>query len=64
MFKKKYRKKLNRKYKKKTELGVLVTDLDYYILLENSGISQCNEAQKELCNRKTASAKKSDFTQQ
>ena len=27
-------------------------DLNYYILLENSGVSQCNEAQKELCNGK------------
>ena len=61
---KKYRKKLKRKYKKKkSEVGVLVTDLNYYILLENSGVSQCNEVQKELCNGKTANAKKSDFTQ-
>ena len=36
-------------------------DLNYYIILENSGVSQCNEAQKELCNGKTSSAKKSDF---
>ena len=37
MFKKKYRKKLNRKYKrkykKKLEVGVLVKDVNYYILL-------------------------------
>ena len=51
MFKKKYRKKLTRKYKTKymkikSKVGVLVTDLNYYILLENSGVSQCNEAQK------------------
>ena len=67
MYKKKYRTKLNRKYKRKYKRKirgtVLVTDLNYYILLENSGVSQCNEAQKELCNGKTASAKKSDFTQ-
>ena len=25
-----------------------MTDLNYYILLENSGVSQCNAAQKEL----------------
>ena len=32
--------------KKKSKVGVLVTDLNYYILLENSGVSQYNEAQK------------------
>ena len=68
MYKKKYRTKLNRKYKRKYKRKirgtVLVTDLNYYILLENSGVSQCNEAQKKLCNGKIVSAKKSDFTQQ
>ena len=39
-----------------------MTYLNYYILFENSGVIQCNEAQKELCNGETASAKKSDFT--
>ena len=67
MFKKKYSRKLNRKckrkYKRKVEVGVLETDLNYYILLENSGASQCNEAPKELCDGKTTGAKKSDFTQ-
>ena len=66
MFKKKYRRKLNRKfkrkYKSKLEVGVLETDLNYYILLENCGVSQCSEVQKKLCNGKTAGDKKSDFT--
>ena len=35
-----------------------MTDLNYYILLENSDVSQFNEVQKELCNGKTASAKR------
>ena len=30
------------------EVEVLVADLKFYILQENSGIIQCNEAQKEL----------------
>ena len=68
MFKKKYKKKINRKYKrkykkKKSVVGVLVTDLNSYILLKKSGVSQCNEVPKGLCNGKTASAKKSDFFQ-
>ena len=29
--------------RKKSEVGVLVTDLSSYILLENSSVSQCNE---------------------
>ena len=67
MLKKKYRRKLNRKfnrkYKRKIRVGVLETDLNYYILSENSGVSQCNEAQKELCDGKTAGAEKNDFSQ-
>ena len=54
---------LRENIREKLEVGVLETDLNYYILLENSGVSQCNEAQKELCDGKTAGAKKSDFTQ-
>ena len=53
---------LRENIREKLEVGVLETDLNYYILLENSGVSQCNEAQKELCDGKTAGTKKSDFT--
>ena len=61
MVKKKYvwfinRKKSKRKKKKNTrqnETKVLVTDLSYYIRYENTGVIQCNEAKKELCDGKT-----------
>ena len=63
MFKKKYRKKLNRKYKRKYKKKIRGRGfVDGFKLLYSFG-SQCNEAQKELCNGKTASAKMSDFNQ-
>ena len=61
MVKKKYvwfinRKKSKRKNKKnvrQNEAKVLMTDLSYYIRQENSGVIQCDETKKKLCNGKT-----------
>ena len=66
MLKRKYRRKLIENLREsiteKLEVEVLETDLNCYSLLENGGVSQCNEAQKELCDGKTVGAKNSDFT--
>ena len=49
---KKNKKKYEQNIKQK-EVEVLVTDLSYYILLENSGVIQRYEAKKDLYDGKT-----------
>ena len=67
MLKKKYRKKLNRKYKRKYKGKIRGRGFgDGFKLLYSLGkqwLRLCNEGQKELYDDKTASTKKSNFTQ-
>ena len=37
---------LRENIREKLEIGVLVTDLNYYILYETNGLNQCNEVIK------------------